>query len=106
MAVLLEAQPERGDVYACQVEHASFPEPVSVQWGKEQEVDRSGRIRPGAGLSGSRPHLLPEEEASCRELAGSLPSLPTFSSNGASWALKRQAEYSSVGGKCLCPLPG
>uniref|UniRef100_A0ABM5FF72 H-2 class II histocompatibility antigen, I-E beta chain-like isoform X2 n=1 Tax=Pogona vitticeps TaxID=103695 RepID=A0ABM5FF72_9SAUR len=34
MAVMLEAQPERGDVYACQVEHASFPEPVTVQWGQ------------------------------------------------------------------------
>ena len=36
MAVMLEAQPERGDVYACQVEHASFPEPVTVQWGKKR----------------------------------------------------------------------
>ncbi|XP_066471757.1 DLA class II histocompatibility antigen, DR-1 beta chain-like isoform X2 [Tiliqua scincoides] len=31
--VMLEAQPERGDIYACRVEHASLPAPTSVQWG-------------------------------------------------------------------------
>nr|XP_020670298.1 H-2 class II histocompatibility antigen, E-S beta chain-like [Pogona vitticeps] len=41
MAVMLEAQPERGDVYACQVEHASFPEPVTVQWEPQSESARS-----------------------------------------------------------------
>ncbi|KAJ6652463.1 hypothetical protein lerEdw1_011499 [Lerista edwardsae] len=32
--VMLETQPERGDLYACRVEHASLPEPTSVQWGR------------------------------------------------------------------------
>ncbi|XP_078243467.1 H-2 class II histocompatibility antigen, E-S beta chain-like [Pogona vitticeps] len=41
MAVMLEAQPERGDVYACQVEHASFPEPVTVQWEAQSKSARS-----------------------------------------------------------------
>uniref|UniRef100_A0A8D0DKD2 Ig-like domain-containing protein n=1 Tax=Salvator merianae TaxID=96440 RepID=A0A8D0DKD2_SALMN len=31
--VMLETQPERGDVCTCQVDHASFKEPVTVQWG-------------------------------------------------------------------------
>nr|XP_034963754.1 HLA class II histocompatibility antigen, DRB1 beta chain-like isoform X2 [Zootoca vivipara] len=30
----LETTPERGDVYTCQVEHASFEGPVTVQWGQ------------------------------------------------------------------------
>uniref|UniRef100_A0A670HN74 Immunoglobulin C1-set domain-containing protein n=1 Tax=Podarcis muralis TaxID=64176 RepID=A0A670HN74_PODMU len=30
--VMLETNPERGDVYTCQVEHASFEGPVTVQW--------------------------------------------------------------------------
>uniref|UniRef100_A0ABM5FF64 H-2 class II histocompatibility antigen, E-S beta chain-like n=1 Tax=Pogona vitticeps TaxID=103695 RepID=A0ABM5FF64_9SAUR len=41
MAVMLEAQPERGDVYACQVEHASFPEPVTIQWEAQSKSARS-----------------------------------------------------------------
>uniref|UniRef100_A0ABM5FF04 H-2 class II histocompatibility antigen, E-S beta chain-like n=1 Tax=Pogona vitticeps TaxID=103695 RepID=A0ABM5FF04_9SAUR len=41
MAVMLEAQPERGDVYACQVEHASFPEPVTVRWEAQSKSARS-----------------------------------------------------------------
>ncbi|XP_078243454.1 DLA class II histocompatibility antigen, DR-1 beta chain-like [Pogona vitticeps] len=41
MAVMLEAQPERGDVYACQVEHASFPEPITVQWEPQSDSARS-----------------------------------------------------------------
>uniref|UniRef100_A0A670K3R8 H-2 class II histocompatibility antigen, E-S beta chain-like n=1 Tax=Podarcis muralis TaxID=64176 RepID=A0A670K3R8_PODMU len=32
--VMLETKPERGDVYTCQVEHASFEGPVMVQWGQ------------------------------------------------------------------------
>ncbi|XP_042299968.1 DLA class II histocompatibility antigen, DR-1 beta chain-like, partial [Sceloporus undulatus] len=30
--VMLETKPERGDVYACQVDHASFTSPARVQW--------------------------------------------------------------------------
>uniref|UniRef100_A0A670I3K1 Ig-like domain-containing protein n=1 Tax=Podarcis muralis TaxID=64176 RepID=A0A670I3K1_PODMU len=32
--VMLETKPERGDVYTCQVEHASFEGPVTVKWGR------------------------------------------------------------------------
>ncbi|KAJ6652543.1 hypothetical protein lerEdw1_011449 [Lerista edwardsae] len=41
MQVMLEAQPERGDVYACRVEHASLPEPSSVQWEPQSDSARS-----------------------------------------------------------------
>ncbi|XP_078243470.1 H-2 class II histocompatibility antigen, E-S beta chain-like [Pogona vitticeps] len=37
IALMLEVQPERGDVYACQVEHASFPEPISVHWEPQSD---------------------------------------------------------------------
>uniref|UniRef100_A0ABM5FF60 H-2 class II histocompatibility antigen, E-S beta chain-like n=1 Tax=Pogona vitticeps TaxID=103695 RepID=A0ABM5FF60_9SAUR len=50
MAVMLEAQPERGDVYACQVEHASFPEPVTVQWAPQSESARSKMWTGVAGI--------------------------------------------------------
>ncbi|KAK9405279.1 HLA class II histocompatibility antigen DRB1-1 beta chain-like [Crotalus adamanteus] len=30
--VMLETQPQRGDVYTCQVEHASLEAPITVQW--------------------------------------------------------------------------
>ncbi|KAJ6652527.1 hypothetical protein lerEdw1_011433 [Lerista edwardsae] len=39
--VMLETQPERGDVYACRVEHASLPEPTSVQWEPQSDSARS-----------------------------------------------------------------
>ncbi|XP_015685675.1 rano class II histocompatibility antigen, A beta chain-like, partial [Protobothrops mucrosquamatus] len=32
LQVMLETQPQRGDVYACQVEHASLEAPITVQW--------------------------------------------------------------------------
>ncbi|XP_066473421.1 H-2 class II histocompatibility antigen, E-S beta chain-like [Tiliqua scincoides] len=41
MQVMLEAQPERGDVYTCQVEHASLPDPISVQWEPQSDSARS-----------------------------------------------------------------
>ncbi|KAJ6652465.1 hypothetical protein lerEdw1_011501 [Lerista edwardsae] len=41
MKVMLETQPERGDVYACRVEHASLPEPTSVQWELQSDSTRS-----------------------------------------------------------------
>ncbi|XP_078243465.1 H-2 class II histocompatibility antigen, E-S beta chain-like isoform X2 [Pogona vitticeps] len=50
MAVMLEAQPERGDVYACQVEHASFPEPVTVRWEPQSESARSKMWTGVAGI--------------------------------------------------------
>nr|XP_020670291.1 H-2 class II histocompatibility antigen, E-S beta chain-like [Pogona vitticeps] len=49
MAVMLEAQPERGDVYACQVEHASFPEPVTVRW---EAQSKSARRKMWTGVVG------------------------------------------------------
>uniref|UniRef100_A0A8D0B9Y7 Ig-like domain-containing protein n=1 Tax=Salvator merianae TaxID=96440 RepID=A0A8D0B9Y7_SALMN len=39
--VMLETQAERGDVYTCQVEHASFKEPVTVQWEAQSNAARS-----------------------------------------------------------------
>nr|XP_020671397.1 H-2 class II histocompatibility antigen, E-S beta chain-like [Pogona vitticeps] len=39
--VMLETQLEHGDVYTCQVEHASFPEPVTIQWGEKTDSSRS-----------------------------------------------------------------
>ncbi|XP_060127124.1 H-2 class II histocompatibility antigen, E-S beta chain-like [Zootoca vivipara] len=37
----LETTPERGDVYTCQVEHASFEGPVTVQWEPQSDSARS-----------------------------------------------------------------
>uniref|UniRef100_A0A8D0BL45 Ig-like domain-containing protein n=1 Tax=Salvator merianae TaxID=96440 RepID=A0A8D0BL45_SALMN len=39
--VMLETQPERGDVYTCQVDHASLKEPVTVQWEPQSDAARS-----------------------------------------------------------------
>ncbi|XP_061477547.1 H-2 class II histocompatibility antigen, E-S beta chain-like isoform X1 [Rhineura floridana] len=39
--VMLETQPKRGDVYACQVEHASFAGPVTVQWEAQSDSAKS-----------------------------------------------------------------
>ncbi|XP_053235959.1 H-2 class II histocompatibility antigen, E-S beta chain-like isoform X2 [Podarcis raffonei] len=39
--VMLETKPERGDVYTCQVEHASFEGPVTVQWEPQSDSARS-----------------------------------------------------------------
>ncbi|XP_061469676.1 H-2 class II histocompatibility antigen, E-S beta chain-like [Rhineura floridana] len=35
--VMLEAQPKRRDVYACQVEHTSFKGPITVQWEPQSD---------------------------------------------------------------------
>ncbi|XP_015685114.1 HLA class II histocompatibility antigen, DRB1-9 beta chain-like, partial [Protobothrops mucrosquamatus] len=32
LQVMLETQPQRGDIYTCQVEHASLEAPITVQW--------------------------------------------------------------------------
>ncbi|CAI5768911.1 H-2 class II histocompatibility antigen, E-S beta chain-like [Podarcis lilfordi] len=39
--VVLETKPKRGDVYACQVEHASFEGPVTVKWEPQSDSARS-----------------------------------------------------------------
>uniref|UniRef100_A0A670HP72 Ig-like domain-containing protein n=1 Tax=Podarcis muralis TaxID=64176 RepID=A0A670HP72_PODMU len=39
--VMLETTPERGDVYTCQVEHASFEGPITVQWEPQSDSARS-----------------------------------------------------------------
>ncbi|XP_061477413.1 H-2 class II histocompatibility antigen, E-S beta chain-like [Rhineura floridana] len=39
--VMLEAQPERGDIYACQVDHTSFEGPVTVQWEPQSDSAKS-----------------------------------------------------------------
>uniref|UniRef100_A0A8D0C022 Ig-like domain-containing protein n=1 Tax=Salvator merianae TaxID=96440 RepID=A0A8D0C022_SALMN len=39
--VMLETQLERGDVYTCQVDHASLKEPVTVQWDPQSDAARS-----------------------------------------------------------------
>ncbi|KAJ6651356.1 hypothetical protein lerEdw1_021048, partial [Lerista edwardsae] len=48
--VMLETQPERRDVYACRVEHASLPEPTSVQWEPQSDSARSKMWTGVAGL--------------------------------------------------------
>nr|XP_028572279.1 H-2 class II histocompatibility antigen, E-S beta chain-like [Podarcis muralis] len=39
--LILETNPERGDVYTCQVEHASFEGPVTVKWEPQSDSARS-----------------------------------------------------------------
>ncbi|XP_066471758.1 H-2 class II histocompatibility antigen, E-S beta chain-like [Tiliqua scincoides] len=39
--VMLEAQPEHGDIYTCLVEHTSLPAPTSVQWEPQSDSARS-----------------------------------------------------------------
>ncbi|XP_077779518.1 H-2 class II histocompatibility antigen, E-S beta chain-like isoform X1 [Podarcis muralis] len=39
--VMLETKPERGDVYTCQVEHASFEGPITVKWEPQSDSARS-----------------------------------------------------------------
>uniref|UniRef100_A0A670ZT95 Ig-like domain-containing protein n=1 Tax=Pseudonaja textilis TaxID=8673 RepID=A0A670ZT95_PSETE len=34
LQVMLETQPQRGDIYTCQVGHVSLEAPITVQWGK------------------------------------------------------------------------
>ncbi|XP_067321097.1 H-2 class II histocompatibility antigen, E-S beta chain-like [Anolis sagrei] len=60
--VLLETQPEKGDVYTCQAEHASSASPVSVEWRPQSDSAKNkmwtgivglvlGVVFVGAGLS-------------------------------------------------------
>ncbi|XP_054832757.1 H-2 class II histocompatibility antigen, E-S beta chain-like, partial [Eublepharis macularius] len=49
--VMLETVPERGDVYACQVEHSSREEPITVQW--EPETSDSAKSKVWTGVVGA-----------------------------------------------------
>ncbi|XP_063147220.1 H-2 class II histocompatibility antigen, E-S beta chain-like [Candoia aspera] len=49
--VMLETRPERGDVYACQVGHASLEAPVTVQW--EPRSSKSARSKLWTGAVGA-----------------------------------------------------
>ncbi|XP_067399236.1 HLA class II histocompatibility antigen, DR beta 4 chain-like [Emydura macquarii macquarii] len=39
--VMLEMSARRGDVYACQVQHVSLPEPLTVRWEAQSDAARS-----------------------------------------------------------------
>ncbi|XP_067399233.1 HLA class II histocompatibility antigen, DR beta 4 chain-like isoform X5 [Emydura macquarii macquarii] len=39
--VMLEMSPRHGDVYACQVQHVSLPEPLTVRWEAQSDAARS-----------------------------------------------------------------
>ncbi|KAK9405269.1 HLA class II histocompatibility antigen DRB1-9 beta chain-like [Crotalus adamanteus] len=48
LQVMLETQPQRGDVYTCQVEHASLEAPITVQW--EPRSSNSARSKLWMGI--------------------------------------------------------
>ncbi|KAK9405290.1 DLA class II histocompatibility antigen DR-1 beta chain-like [Crotalus adamanteus] len=48
LQVMLETQPQRGDVYTCQVEHASLEAPITVQW--EPRSSNSARSKLWTGI--------------------------------------------------------
>ncbi|XP_063152236.1 H-2 class II histocompatibility antigen, E-S beta chain-like [Candoia aspera] len=49
--VMLETRPQRGDVYACQVGHASLEAPITVQW--EPRSSNSARSKLWTGAVGA-----------------------------------------------------
>uniref|UniRef100_A0A8D2L7I3 Ig-like domain-containing protein n=1 Tax=Varanus komodoensis TaxID=61221 RepID=A0A8D2L7I3_VARKO len=49
--VMLEDTPQRGDVYACQVEHASLKTPLIVRW--ERRTSASARSKVWTGVTGA-----------------------------------------------------
>uniref|UniRef100_A0A8D2L8B9 Ig-like domain-containing protein n=1 Tax=Varanus komodoensis TaxID=61221 RepID=A0A8D2L8B9_VARKO len=53
--VMLEDTPQRGDVYACQVEHASLKTPLIVRWGREikRRTSASARSKVWTGVTGA-----------------------------------------------------
>ncbi|KAM3844419.1 H-2 class II histocompatibility antigen, E-S beta chain-like [Vipera latastei] len=51
LQVMLETQPQRGDVYACQVGHASLEAPITVQW--EPRSSNSARSKLWTGIMGA-----------------------------------------------------
>uniref|UniRef100_A0A670K3H6 Ig-like domain-containing protein n=1 Tax=Podarcis muralis TaxID=64176 RepID=A0A670K3H6_PODMU len=60
--LILETNPERGDVYTCQVEHASFEGPVTVKWGRTPSYWEWGAFLGGW--------------VGCSSLRGLIPGLP------------------------------
>ncbi|XP_015683982.1 DLA class II histocompatibility antigen, DR-1 beta chain-like, partial [Protobothrops mucrosquamatus] len=48
LQVMLETQPQRGDVYACQVGHASLEAPITIQW--EPRSSNSARSKLWTGI--------------------------------------------------------
>ncbi|XP_039204476.1 H-2 class II histocompatibility antigen, E-S beta chain-like, partial [Crotalus tigris] len=48
LQVMLETQPQRGDVYTCQVGHASLEAPITVQW--EPRSSNSARSKLWTGI--------------------------------------------------------
>ncbi|XP_058028338.1 rano class II histocompatibility antigen, A beta chain-like [Ahaetulla prasina] len=51
LQVMLETQPQRGDVYVCKVEHASLEAPITVQW--EPRSSSSARSKLWTGIMGA-----------------------------------------------------
>ncbi|XP_077186820.1 H-2 class II histocompatibility antigen, E-S beta chain-like [Paroedura picta] len=45
---MLETVPERGDVYACRVEHSSLKEPITVQWEPRTSDSATSKVWTGA----------------------------------------------------------
>ncbi|XP_026548001.1 rano class II histocompatibility antigen, A beta chain-like [Notechis scutatus] len=51
LQVMLETQPQRGDVYTCQVGHVSLEAPITVQW--ELRSSSSARSKLWTGIMGA-----------------------------------------------------
>ncbi|KAM3844420.1 rano class II histocompatibility antigen, A beta chain-like [Vipera latastei] len=51
LQVMLETQPQRGDIYTCQVGHASLEAPITVQW--EPRSSNSARSKLWTGIMGA-----------------------------------------------------
>ncbi|XP_032094589.1 H-2 class II histocompatibility antigen, E-S beta chain-like [Thamnophis elegans] len=51
LMVMLETQPQRGDVYTCKVEHASLEAPITVQW--EPRTSSSAKSKLWTGIMGA-----------------------------------------------------
>uniref|UniRef100_A0A8C6X141 Ig-like domain-containing protein n=1 Tax=Naja naja TaxID=35670 RepID=A0A8C6X141_NAJNA len=51
LQVILETQPQQGDVYTCQVEHASLEAPITVQW--EPRSSSSAKKKLWIGIMGA-----------------------------------------------------
>uniref|UniRef100_A0A8C6XLU9 Ig-like domain-containing protein n=1 Tax=Naja naja TaxID=35670 RepID=A0A8C6XLU9_NAJNA len=51
LQVMLETQPQRGDVYTCQVGHVSLEAPITVQW--EPRSSSSARSKLWTGIMGA-----------------------------------------------------
>ncbi|XP_058028329.1 H-2 class II histocompatibility antigen, E-S beta chain-like isoform X4 [Ahaetulla prasina] len=51
LQVMLETQPQRGDLYTCKVEHASLEAPITLQW--EPSSSSSARSKLWTGIMGA-----------------------------------------------------